>query len=88
MIAASSVIELMNARHGQKGWVFQHDSASPHRAKTTQQFLEPLGLTLSSEFHWSANSADLNIIENLWAVLKGRMATQDSETADELWEQV
>jgi transposase len=78
----------MNARHGQKGWVFQHDGASPHRAKTTRQFLEPLGLTLSSEFHWPANSQDLNAIENLWAIVKLRMATQDSKTADELWKSV
>jgi hypothetical protein len=42
MIAASGVIELMNARHGQKGWVFQHDGTSPDRTKTTRQFLEPL----------------------------------------------
>jgi hypothetical protein len=68
MIAASGVIELMNARHGQNCWVFQHDGASSHRAKTTKQFLEPLCLTLSSEFHWPANNPDLNVIENLWAI--------------------
>jgi hypothetical protein len=88
MIAASGVIELVNARQGQKGWVFKHDGASPHRAKRTQQFPELLCLTLSSEFHWPANRPDLNVIENLWAMLKRRMVTQDSETADELWEQV
>jgi transposase len=87
MIAASGVIELMNPQHGQKGRVFQHEGASPHRGKTNRQFLDPLCLTLSSEFHWPTNSPDLNVIENLWAIAKRRMATQDSETADELWEQ-
>jgi hypothetical protein len=71
MIAASDVIELINARHGQKGWVFQHDGASPHRAKITRQFLEPLCLTVLSDFHWPANSPDLNVIENLQAILSG-----------------
>jgi hypothetical protein len=60
----------------------------PHWAKRTDEFLEPLCLTFSSEFHWPANSPDLKVSENLWAILERRMTTQDSETADELWEQV
>jgi hypothetical protein len=88
MIAASGVIELMNARHGPNCWVFQHDGASPHRAKTTKQFLEPLCMTPSSDLHWLPNSPDRNVSENVWAILKRGMATQDSGTVDELWEEV
>jgi hypothetical protein len=88
MIAASGVIELMDARHGRNCWVFQDDGASRDREKTTKQFLEFLCLTLSSDLHWFANSPDRNVSENLWVILKRGMTTQDSGTVDELWEEV
>jgi hypothetical protein len=85
MIDASGIIQAMNTRYGANSWVFQHDGASPHRARTTREFLAHSCLTLSSDLHWPANSPDLNVIENLWAILKRRMAGQDSRTQDELW---
>jgi hypothetical protein len=60
MIHHSGVIRDMNMQHGVNSWVFQHDGASPHRARTTRDFLAPLCLTLASDLHWPANSPDLN----------------------------
>jgi hypothetical protein len=88
MIDTSGIIQAMNTRYDANSWVFQHDGASPHRARTTREFLALLCLTVSSDLHWPANSPDLNVIENLWATLKRRMADQDSRTQDELWLQV
>ena len=49
------------------GLVFQQDNASVHTASTINFFLEN---------EWVTYSPDLNIIENLWAIVKRRLAEQ------------
>jgi hypothetical protein len=88
MIAASGAIEPMNARHGQTCWVVEYDGASSQWAQTTKQSLERLCLMLSLHLRWLANRPDRNVSENVSAILKRGMATQDSGTVDELREEV
>jgi ATP phosphoribosyltransferase len=88
MVWESGVIEYMDIRYGRNAWIFQQDGASPHQANTTKQFLAAHCQALSLDLHWPAHSPDLNVIENLWAIIKRKMANHDARTQEELWVQV
>ena len=52
------------------GLIFQHDNAPVHKARIIQQFLAEKKWEV---LEWPAYSPDLNIIENLWAIVKKRL---------------
>jgi len=52
-------------------WVFQQDSVSAQKAKTTQEWLWRNLLAFISAEHWPSGSADLKTLDNkLWALLE------------------
>jgi hypothetical protein len=73
IIRQSGVIEDMDRRYGKHSWVCQEDGASPDRAKSTRQFLAPQCMTLASGLHWPAHRPDLNVIANVWAIVKSEI---------------
>ena len=63
--------------------IFMQDGAPCHRSKSTVQYLENNNICYISD--WPAQSPDLNIIENLWSILKLRISKLNPTSTDHLW---
>uniref|UniRef100_A0A9J8BMH5 Tc1-like transposase DDE domain-containing protein n=1 Tax=Cyprinus carpio carpio TaxID=630221 RepID=A0A9J8BMH5_CYPCA len=67
--------------YGDEDFIFQHDLAPAHSAKTTGKWFTDHGITVPN---WPANSPDLNPIENLWDIVKRKLRDARPNTLDEL----
>jgi hypothetical protein len=63
----SAMIPEMNARHGVKHWVYMQDGELVHTAVSTMAYLRDIVNVLEG---WLVGSPDLNLIENLWVIVK------------------
>ncbi len=62
-------------------FIFQQDLAPAHTPKSTKSQLIDHGVGVLG---WPANTPDLNIIENLWGIVKRKMRNKRPKNADEL----
>jgi hypothetical protein len=62
-------------------WYFQQDNDKKHHALIVQEWLFSKGIQC---LDWPPYSPDLNPIENLWAILKRRVAAHNPTTTEEL----
>ena len=65
--------------------LFQQDNCGPHKAKTVVSYLDASNIELMD---WPAQSADLNLIKNVWAYLKQKLRNRNTHpsNSDELYE--
>lgn len=64
-------------------WILMQDGAPCHRAKATMEWLTSKEVRVLQP--WPAQSPDLNIIENVWHMLKQRVYREEFKTTEELW---
>jgi hypothetical protein len=64
--------------------IFQQDGAPAHRSKSTKKHFSRTGVCAMDD--WSAPSLDLNVIEQVWPLLKGKVALHKARTKTGLWQ--
>lgn len=65
--------------------IFMHDGAPCHRSKVVQNFLAKIKV---STLDWPGNSPDLNPIENLWEIVKKKVADKQPSSIESLKEAI
>ena len=78
-ILSSFLPDLYNSKS-----IFMHDGAPCHRSTSTSKFADDMGICLISD--WPPNCPDINIIENLWSIVKNGVSKTCPKNKNELWQ--
>uniref|UniRef100_T1IKA5 Tc1-like transposase DDE domain-containing protein n=1 Tax=Strigamia maritima TaxID=126957 RepID=T1IKA5_STRMM len=87
-ILDTALLPSARQRFGAEPWVFQHDKAPPHTSNETRNWMAQ-HMQHIEILQWPAKGADMNPIENIWAVLKSKLQEKEmARNPDELWVQI
>ena len=67
-----------------------NDNVSSHASKTTASFLATLGIKGKALIKWPSCSPDLNLIKQLWSILKRNVyeGGRQFSSKDALWDKI
>jgi len=63
--------------------IFMQDGASCHKSKSTLRFLDQNNICVMVD--WPPQSPDLNLIENLWSIVKDQVSKRAITHSNQLW---
>lgn len=66
-----------------RAWCYLHDRSSQHTSKVTERWLDT-HLPEHMTEHWPPNSPDLNVMEQVWALLRDKVYARSPTTKQEL----
>ncbi|KAK7886739.1 hypothetical protein WMY93_026360 [Mugilogobius chulae] len=75
------LIPTVEEQFGEEDFIFQQDLALAHAAKSTKDWFTRKQLEVLA---WPANSPDLYVIENLWAIIKRKIRDRKPTKLDQL----
>jgi hypothetical protein len=81
LLDENKILDKLDVKYGERNYYFQYDGAPAHRAKRAVEWIKNRANTISD---WPPNSPDLSAIENIWGILKSKIARRDPQSMREL----
>jgi len=65
--------------------LFQQDNARPHTAGLVREWFDKKGI---ETLGWPSQSPDMNIIEDVWGLMKFKLKGKVFEDIEEMWKEI